>query len=387
MPIIYNSTECWKIEKKNLAHNLHCYAFTCPCLFNITFSESLYNSSVLFDKLVRFDKMLSKKSLWVIFKNDIKYHATLLSEEVNTNDIEKINKYSKVLNVDGKSTSERHVHIFSRIFDSSTNKPLPRSLTPVLLSYFGDTNSANSKCIYLASIYNTLLENTAINNDIIIQPSFLKNIKINYIVPKLPMVAINKYKHYFIIIALLICTLHMHNIYKFKYYNDFKKLLYSFSSLLIIIIVVYYLYKFIIVKKLIMKATDSIGKYTDYHHDCHMSCKAMFKPNFKYNFNDELFALKDVDENKVNSESKNVNKMVTHNLIEGLKDFCNFNCGNSNIIMALNIFNNDAYDNVSFSTIALLDSLSHSYYFSDQTELDKKEFYDNINKYFIINVL
>lgn len=387
MPIIYNSTECWKIEKTNLAHNLHCYAFTCPCLFNVIFSKNVYDSGVFFEKLMTFDKILSKKSLWVIFKNDITYHATLLSEEVNTNDVAKINNYLKVLNIDGKSIGERHVHIFSKIFDSTTNEPLPRSLTPTLKSYFGDTKSANSKCIYLASIYNTLVENTSINNDIIIQPSFLQNIQINYIVPELPMLSMNKHKNYFIIIALLICALHMHNIYKFKYYNDFKKLLYSFSSLLTIIIVVYYLYKFFIVKRLILKATDSIGKYTDPHHACHASCKSMFKTDLKITFDDKLFTLKDLDENKVNDAFKIDNKIINNASIGHLKDFCNFNCGNSNIILALNVFNNDAYDNVSFSTINLLDGLSHMYFFSEQTETDKKEYYDNITRYFLINVL
>jgi len=100
-----------------------------------------------------------------------------------------------------------------------------------------------------------------------------------------------------------------------------------------------------------------------------------------------LFTLKDLDENKVNDAFKIDNKIINNASIGHLKDFCNFNCGNSNIILALNVFNNDAYDNVSFSTINLLDGLSHMYFFSEQTEPDKKEYYDNINRYFRINVL
>lgn len=388
MPILYDSTECWKIEKTNLAHNLHCYSFTCPCLFNVEFSSDLYNSSLLFNKLANFDKALSKKSLWVIFKNDVSYHAILLSEEVMTNDREKINKYLKVLNVEMQAIRERHVHIFSKIFDSSTNKTLTRSIVPRMLSYFGDEKSANSKCVHLASIYNTLLEATPINNDMIIQPSFLKNMKIDYITPDIPILNINAYGHVFKIIVFSICILYLCVMYKFKYNHDAKKSLYSFLLLLTIVFVAYHLYKVVIVNALIMKATVSINKYYEPHHACHESCKVMFNDDLNYNLNDKLKLLKDIDENKLTiANHAKINTINVQTGIEYVKNNCNFNCGNANIVLALNTFNNDAYNNVPFSTISLLDSLSHMYFLSDRSETDKKEYHDNIIRYFRINVL
>lgn len=386
--IIFSSDECWKIEKQELEHNLHCYAFTCPCLFNVRFSSDIYTSGVLFEKLLHFDKVLSKKSLWVVYRTDINYHATLLSEEVMSNETEKIDKYLDSLNVERKVFTERHVHIFSRIFDSSTNQPLPRSLTPLLLSYFGDVNSANAKCIYLASIYNTLLENTAINNNMITQPSFFKPIDVNYIVPEIPKLKINAYKHFFIMTILLVCMAYVFVMHRLKHFNSVQHSSYSLLGLLLIVVILYYLYKYVVVKTLVWKATDSISKYTEYHHNCHESCKKMFANDMKFDWNNQILLLKDLDENKFKlSDYKNTNKTQISNAIEYVKNFCNFNCGNNAIVLTLNIFNDEPYNNTPFSTTSLLDGLSHLYHLSPQSEADKTEFYNNVTRYFQISVL
>jgi len=54
MTIIYNSKECWKIEKVNLENNLYSYAFTCPCLFQVQFAPGLFNSGVLYQRFINF---------------------------------------------------------------------------------------------------------------------------------------------------------------------------------------------------------------------------------------------------------------------------------------------------------------------------------------------
>jgi len=403
MTIIFHSNECWKIEKINLDFNLYCYAFTCPCLFRVSFTDDLYNSAVLPQKFINFDKLLSKKSLWAIFRSDIYYEAILLSEEVNSNEKEKINKYIDILNADRLSMNIRYIHNFSRIFDSKTNEPLPRSLPPLLLNYLGDVNSANSKCIYLASIYNTLLENTSLHNNMIIQPTFLQNMKINYIVPKIPKLNITSKKIYFFIAVFVIILLYIFISYKLKYYNNitknfnynnFTKNITSIFYLSIIIFIFYHLYRFFIVKYLIYKSAEIITEFNKPHMDCHMSCKKMFQNNLSYEFNNQLFTLKDNNTNKLylsdfqNNSYKNENKNVTvlSNAIEKLRNNCNFNCGNNTVLLVLNIFNNDAFEDISFSTTSLLDSILHIYFISKQTEHDKKEYYENIIRYFDICV-
>jgi hypothetical protein len=312
----------------------------------------------------------------------------LISEEVYTSDKEKIRKYLKVLNIEMQTIQERHVHVFSKIFDSSTNKPLPRSITPVIISYFGDPKSANSKCVYLASIYNTLLDNAAINNDMNINPEHLKNMKIDYISPEKPIMHINKNSHIFKMIAFLICTLYLCIMYKFKYQTNIKHLVYSFLSLLTIIFVTYHLYKFLTIKFLSAKAMDIMKVYGNQHHACHDSCKKMFDDTMKYKMKDQLYLMKDLDENILSiTNYKNVNKLLILNGIASQINSCNFSCGNSNIILTNNVYNNDGYNTVPFYTITLLDSLSHLYFLSDQTETDRKEYNDNINRYFDINVL
>ena len=391
MTIIYNSKECWKIEKVNLENNLYCYAFTCPCLFQVQFTAGLFNSSVLYQRFINFDNELSKKSLWAIFRSDVYYHAVLLSELVCIEEKDKINKYIEILNPDKRSPIEsRHIHNFSRLYYSENNEPLPRSKSPLLLEYFGDANSANSRCIYLASIYNTLLENTFLYNNSILQPSFLENMQINYIVPKIPTLKINIYSNYFYLFIFIFIVFYF---YFFK--NSGKnntQTFYQIFVLTILILIFYKLYRFFVLKHLIYKSADIITESYDLHMGCHHSCQKMFKnKNLDYNFKDQSFLLKDNKYNEIDFngtfKNKNLNPNMLSNAVEYLRDDCNFECGNNTAILILNIFNNETFTNIPRSSSLLVDSILHLYFISKQDEKSKKEYYSYFIKYFDISVL
>ena len=84
MTTIFSSGSCWNIEKKDIGNNTYCYSFTCPRLFKFEFTQSLFESGLIHQRLMKFDEaMYPKKSLWVIFRKDVYYHATLLSHEMS----------------------------------------------------------------------------------------------------------------------------------------------------------------------------------------------------------------------------------------------------------------------------------------------------------------
>jgi len=400
MTIIYNSKECWKIEKVNLENNLYSYAFTCPCLFQVQFAPGLFNSGVLYQRFINFDNELSKKSLWAIFRSDVYYHAVLLSELVFTEEKDKINKYIEILNPDKRSPiGSRHIHIFSRFYYSENNEPVPRSKSPLLLEYFGDTNSANSRCIYLASIYNTLLENTFLYNKLILQPSFLENMQINYIIPKISSLKMNIYSNYFYLFIFIFIVFYFYLLYTFDFFKNSgknnKQTFFQIFILSILILIFYELYRFFVIKHLIYKSADIITQSYDLHMDCHHSCQKMFKnKNLDYNFKDQSFLLKDneyneIDFNNLNGTFKNQNQNpnMLSNSVEYLRDECNFECGNNTAILILNIFNNETFTNIPRSSSLLVDSILHLYFTSKQDEKSKKEYYNYYIRYFDINVL
>ena len=98
---------------------------------------------------------------------------------------------------------------------------------------------------------------------------------------------------------------------------------------------------------------------------CHTSCNKVFDNNLKTNFKDQLSFLKDSKILK--------NKISNLELIgiEELRDKCNFDCGNSTVILVMNIFNNCPFEEIPFSTSSLLDSILHIYFISKQTDNNK----------------
>ena len=403
MTVIFNSNECWKIEKIDVENNLYCYAFTCPCLFQVKFTPDLFDSTVLYQKLMNFDNSLSKKSLWAIFRSDVYYHAILLSELVFTDEKEKINKYIEILNPDKRSPIRtRHVHMFSRYFYSENNEVLPRSKSPLLLQYFGDVNSANSRCIYLTSIYNTLLENINLHNDSILQKSFLENMQINYIIPKIPILKMNIYSNYFYLFIIIFIICYFSFLYSFDFFKNIKKnikknyryLFFHFFIIGFIIFIFYKLYRFFIIKKLIYKSTDIIKESSDNHMDCHNSCQRMFNnKNRNYNFKEQSFLLKDNNYNEIDLKNfendlfKNHNINMLSNAIDYLRNSCNFECGNDTAILVLNIFNNETFADIPRTTSMLVDSLLHIYFLGKRDDKAKEEYYNYFINYFDIYVL
>ena len=405
MSIIYSSNECWSIEKVNLDDNIYYYAFTCPCLFKIQFTREVFDSAILFERLMKFDSYIyPRTSLWAIYRTDIYYHAILLSEEVNTKDKTKLKKYIEVLNSKDKEYGEhgehgvyssennyksvylKHVHNFSRLYDGTTNKPLPRSLQPLLMCYFGDTNSANSKCIYLASIYNTLVQETILNNDKLLEPSYLKNMKITYIQPVIPQIVVENYIKYFYLFTLLSSIFIF---YKLKTLKTSKQnYIYLILGFIVTIFALYYIFKFIVIKHLVNKGYDSLVKYhNEYHMRCHMSCNNMFqlrnqKPN-------KLKYYEDIPENELHYKNFETNEYRNHNFemiddsIHKSRNDCHFNCGNGAIVLINHIYNNIPFKHLESDYTMLLDSINHMYMMmGNHGEIDKQKYYNLITRYF-----
>lgn len=402
METIYSSNECWKIEKVDLDDNLFYYAFTCPCLFKIQFSRELYDSTILFQRLMDFDAYIyPKSSLWVIYRTDVYYHAILLSEEVNTKDKQKVNKYMEVLNTRNKELNEqhgdlgyfsrdtdknvypRHVHNFSRLYDKATNESLPRSLPPLLMSYFGNISAADPKCIYLASIYNTLVQNTILNNDKLLQPSYLKNMEIKYIQPVIPQIIIENYIKYFYAFVLL-CGIYIY--YQIKTYK--KMSAFTIISLLVLVFVVYYIFRFAVIKYLINKSYALLVKYHDnYHMRCHMSCDKMFKLSGSSINKLELY--EDTEKNKLDYKNFGTNEYKKHNFdmldesIHKSRNDCHFNCGNGGIALTNYIYNSIPYKHLQSDYTMLLDSINHIYMMlSDHDERANENYYNLVTRYF-----
>ena len=74
-------------------------------------------------------------------------------------------------------------------------------------------------------------------------------------------------------------------------------------------------------------------------------------------------------------------------MIENIRKVCNFNCSFSSIILVLDVFNNYPFNEIPLSTSSFINSIAHIYFTSSQKENDKKIYYENIIKFFNINVL
>ena len=395
--VIYSSNSCWKIEKTNIDDNLYCYSFTCPCLFKFDFTQSLFETGIIHQKLVKFDEYIyPQKSLWVIFRKDIYYHAILLSEEVHAiRDKDKKEKYMSILNIERNNAVQLNIHNFSRIYNAKTDQPLPRSLTPLLLCYFGDVSSANSRCLYLASIYNTLTENTLLHNDIIINPKFLDTMTVNHINPVIPNIIVNSLPVnalFYLCLIFFISLLFI--LYKIKPQsksntNANTNILMLIVVALILTITIYTICKNMAITNLIYKSiTTMIDFNTNYHMKCHKSCNQTFKPDLRYNYYNQLLTLNDSDYNTLNiqffqdDEFKTKNPLLLQNSLQISKNECTFNCVNEEVILVNNIYNNMPYYKLQKDYTLQLNSFNHIFFIGNADEMEKQKYHDLIIRYF-----
>jgi hypothetical protein len=399
MSTIFTSDSCWKIEKTNIGNDSYCYSFVCPCLFKFEFTQSLFDSGLIHQRFLEFDKMIyPKTSLWAIFRKDVYYHAVLLSEEVLESDVNKMKKYMKALDSENKNDVYKvRAHNFSRIYDSSTNQPLPRSLTPLLLCYFGDTSSVNSKCLHLTSIYNTLAELTLLHNEMIIKPDFLKHMTVDYIDPVVPNILIN-YSHIhpgFYIIALgfiagFITALQR----KGSPRVNTRHTIIAWTMSIVLGVILYIICKKLIITGLIDKTFEIMVDYNkNYHMKCHDSCNSTFEPNLSYNFDAQLVTLKDNKSNNLDGKAFNNNDYKTHNQmllqksIKLSKDECTYNCVNEEVILVNKIYNEIPYYQLKKDYVLQLNSFNHVFFIGNGDESQKQYYRDLITRYFTFSFI